>query len=322
MKKKILISFILVLMILCNIKVYATSETAELPSKYDLRNDINIRVENQITYDQEKGPVCYHYAKVKMIETYLAKVKGINYNLSETFYASHDEDGMYVLESDFPTKLFSQIPNIDNKIEEAKKKAVVTSFNYDRNFNKNDIEKIKRYIQNYGGIVVTTNVDKQWDNYKGGIYRSKGSTESKFHAVNIIGWDDNYSKDNFVYEKPQNNGAWLVLNTWGSSWGNKGTCWLSYEDYYNLQGTEFIGSLTLSNRETIKTELPETEQERTEREEKEEQERVEKETKKEKEQKALEKNRKENIIIIAYMVVFILLIALIVIKIIRNKKNK
>lgn len=34
------------------------------------------------------------------------------------------------------------------------------------------------------------------------------------HAVSIIGWDDNYSKDNFS-TKPTNNGAWIIRNSYG-----------------------------------------------------------------------------------------------------------
>ena len=49
MKKKILISLLLVIAILTTIfdTVYATDEQAEIPSKYDLRNDISIKVQNQ-----------------------------------------------------------------------------------------------------------------------------------------------------------------------------------------------------------------------------------------------------------------------------------
>ncbi len=49
------------------------------------------------------------------------------------------------------------------------------------------------------------------------------------HAVTIIGWDDNYSRDNFSPNKPNKDGAWLVQNSWGSSWGNEGCFWMSYE---------------------------------------------------------------------------------------------
>ena len=37
------------------------------------------------------------------------------------------------------------------------------------------------------------------------------------HAVTIIGWDDDYPKENFISEHmPPENGAWLVKNSWGS----------------------------------------------------------------------------------------------------------
>ena len=51
------------------------------------------------------------------------------------------------------------------------------------------------------------------------------------HAVLLVGWDDNFPKENFKGNtQPQNNGAWLVKNSWGEDWGDNGYCWLSYED--------------------------------------------------------------------------------------------
>lgn len=49
------------------------------------------------------------------------------------------------------------------------------------------------------------------------------------HSVIVVGWDDNYSKDNFRY-KPANNGAWLVKGSWGADQDNDGFYWVSYDE--------------------------------------------------------------------------------------------
>lgn len=49
------------------------------------------------------------------------------------------------------------------------------------------------------------------------------------HAVTIAGWDDNYPASNFIIE-PEGDGAWLIKNSWGSSFGEDGYIWISYYD--------------------------------------------------------------------------------------------
>lgn len=258
MKKKILSSIILILILLCNLRVYATDE--EIPSKYDLRNDINIKVENQ-----KDKPWCGHYSTTKIVETYLQKTKELNYNLSEAYLYYLDEGfalgKIHVLEDKFPNKEYANTQVTENKIKEVTENAIITNISY--NFKQKTFDEIKKYIMTYGGVFTETMCDTQMDKYKGGMYRSKDSEINRGnHGVVIIGWDDNYSKDNFVYEKPQNDGAWLILNSWGSNWGNKGTAWVSYEDYYNLvNNATYIKSLTLSNGETIETKLEDEKQE-------------------------------------------------------------
>ena len=49
------------------------------------------------------------------------------------------------------------------------------------------------------------------------------------HAVSIIGWDDNYSKDNFSVSL-EGNGAFICVNSWGDSFGDDGLFYVSYYD--------------------------------------------------------------------------------------------
>lgn len=60
------------------------------------------------------------------------------------------------------------------------------------------------------------------------------------HIIVVVGWDDNYSKDNFTGKvKPSNDGAWLCKNSWGEHYGNDGYIWISY-DTTNLAFSQYI----------------------------------------------------------------------------------
>ena len=127
MKDKIIFSILIIVSIfnICSNTVFATNDTQNLPTSYDLRNDIAINVENQ-----GQREWCAIYSATKVVQTTLAKTRNINYNLSESYLAysfaeyfggsfsdlKNAEDvnhstgavqmtfGKQVLESDFPNK--------------------------------------------------------------------------------------------------------------------------------------------------------------------------------------------------------------------------
>jgi hypothetical protein len=61
-------------------------------------------------------------------------------------------------------------------------------------------------------------------------FNGTASTATMGHAVTIVGWDDNYDKNNFASVKPSQNGAWIVKNSYGTVYGDEGYNYVSYED--------------------------------------------------------------------------------------------
>ena len=82
------------------------------------------------------------------------------------------------------------------------------------------ILKMKQHISTYGGLYTAIHgaqlLSDAYNNNTGAIYCSSSTEFPIDHGVTIIGWDDNYSKDNFNEKnKPANNGAWIIKNSWG-----------------------------------------------------------------------------------------------------------
>lgn len=81
-------------------------------------------------------------------------------------------------------------------------------------------------IANYGIVAATICWD--FDCEKDETYYH-GGTGSANHAITVVGWDDDYPTNKFKYTPP-GNGAWLIKNSWGTRWGDKGCYWVSYYD--------------------------------------------------------------------------------------------
>lgn len=90
----------------------------------------------------------------------------------------------------------------------------------------------KTLIREHGAISIAYCTDRQYYTDNGVSFYNNDASASANHQVLAVGWDDDYPKENFRKDRPRpkNNGAWLVKNSWGTWFGDKGYFWISYED--------------------------------------------------------------------------------------------
>ena len=135
---------------------------------------------------------------------------------------------------------------------------------------------IKETIKEYGGIsAVTMSAETDYYNasnpLKATAYFCDDNNAIRDHGFTIIGWDDNYKKENF-YEKhrPTSDGAYIVLNSYGNEAFSNGILYVSYEDvliesslyaiketsneeYNNLYQHDFFGGAAYIGSESLST---------------------------------------------------------------------
>ncbi|HTQ49957.1 MAG TPA: C1 family peptidase [Candidatus Acidoferrales bacterium] len=87
---------------------------------------------------------------------------------------------------------------------------------------------IKSAIMNYGAVGAGIAADDAFQMIKGGaVFQGSGATQID-HDIILIGWDDSKGAK----------GAWLLRNSWGTVWADKGYCWIAYGA--NRVGTEAV----------------------------------------------------------------------------------
>lgn len=144
-----------------------------------------------------------------------------------------------VPEEDAPYPTEDEEYDVDKNIEKNSKYMLSDVYflsGYDDDTNEDIALRAKDYLSRGYALSCSVYYDDgdftYTNDYNGAWYVTKNLYKSQKginHAVLIIGWDDEYSKDNFL-ETPEHDGAWLVKNSWGETMGDDGYYWISYDD--------------------------------------------------------------------------------------------
>ena len=237
-----------------------------LPSSYKT-NTTGIR-------NQGGKNTCWAFSGIGTLEAFLSKQGKGNFDLSENHMAwwstkYYKDDGTGWLNSNLSPGAYSitamgylaswqgpkwesDVPytgyTIPDNIHDAPNAFNVTGITYVAG----DIVSTKTAIINYGAVGTSYNSGQGYSTGRKAYYDGSPTTSFNGHAITIIGWDDNYSAENFDSScgMPPADGAWLVKNSWGTSSSDNGYTWISYYDFYVLNTDTWGANYSITSART------------------------------------------------------------------------
>jgi C1A family cysteine protease len=104
-----------------------------------------------------------------------------------------------------------------------------------------DNDNIKQAVMTYGAVSTTMYWNSSYYNSSDNAYRYTGALVCRDdydnlivcpsnHGVAIVGWDDSFDRNKFP-SVPNGDGAFIIKNSWGTSWGESGYFYVSYYDF-------------------------------------------------------------------------------------------
>lgn len=211
----------------------------KLPSAYDYRKTGRAP---QIGNQGSLG-TCWAFASLKALESSLLPGKSLELSvdhmtLHNSFSMSQDAGGEYTMSMAYLLAwqgpvLESEDPYGDGYSPDGLKPCLhVQDIQI---LPAKDYEAIKQAVYRYGGV--QSSLYTSMRNYQSeSVYYNRTTNsycyigdEKPNHDSVIIGWDDNYSKDNFNMGL-EGDGAFICTNSWGEDFGDQGYFYVSYYD--------------------------------------------------------------------------------------------
>jgi C1A family cysteine protease len=224
-------------------KTLTTADTSEsatiIPSRYDLREKGRVsKIRNQGTYG-----TCWAFAAASALESTLLPEEPVLFavdhmTLCNSFNVNQYDGGEYTMGMAYLAAWQGPVYEADDPYGDGVSDESLTAVRHVqemRIIDGKDYEAIKTAVFKYGGVqtslysnLKSSQSESEYFNRETNAYCYIG-TEKPNHDVVIIGWDDNYSKDNFTVPL-EGDGAFICQNSWGENFGEDGVFYVSYYD--------------------------------------------------------------------------------------------
>ena len=226
-----------------NLNAYAAADTSDstsvVPSYYDLRDrDRLSSIRNQGAYG-----TCWAFAALSAMESSLLPEDSESFAvdhmvLANSFDMNLYDGGDYTMGMAYLAAWQGPVYERDDPYGDgATVGGLSPAYHVQemRIIDGKDYEAIKTAVFKYGGVqssiysTIASSADvSSYYNATNYAYCYIG-TEKPNHDVVIIGWDDNYPKENFTMDL-EGDGAFICQNSWGSRFGDGGVFYVSYYD--------------------------------------------------------------------------------------------
>ncbi len=219
------------------------ADTAEnvnaLPAQYDLRTRLRVSsIRNQGSYG-----TCWAFGALTAMESALLPEATYSFSvdhmsMSNSFKMTQYDGGEYTMGMAYLAAWQGPVYEKDDPYGDGISDDTLEEVKHVQEMRiiaSKDIAAIKNAVFKYGGVQTSLYSNMQNGTSSSGHYNSATNsycyigTEKPNHEVVIIGWDDNYSKDNFSVPL-EGDGAFICQNSWGNSFGDNGIFYVSYYD--------------------------------------------------------------------------------------------
>lgn len=219
---------------------------SDLPAVYDLRKEGKVTA----VKNQGKDGSCWAFSSIASLESYILGKEGKSYDFSENnmknlvsknysqgFDLTPEDGGNAFISTAYLSRWSGPVNESEDPYTDSSsysptglsvQKHVQEALFLPKRTEPLDNEVLKNAILEYGAVYTTIYWNPGYYQQRNYAYRYPGNL-SVNHAVTIVGWDDSFDRNSFT-QIPPGDGAFIVKNSWGDTWGEDGYFYISYYD--------------------------------------------------------------------------------------------